>query len=90
MVNSLLESEEEGLIRGYCAELEQRGVSLSFADAWEQYRAFSYQTLMVGIVPLGLGSLTERDATVRTFTERSARAVERLGFRDWVEGLPRG
>lgn len=87
---ALLESEEEGLIRGYCAELEQRGVSLSFADAWEQYRAFSYQTLMVGIVPLGLGSLTERDATVRTFTERSARAVERLGFRDWVEGLPRG
>lgn len=86
----LLESEEQGLIRGYCEELARRGVSLSFTDAWEQYRAFTYQTLMVGIVPLGLGSLTERDATVRTITERSARAVERLGFRDWVEGLPRG
>lgn len=84
----LLESEEEGLIRGYCEELQRRGVELSFSEAWEQYRAFTYQTLMVGIVPLGLGSLTERDATVRTITARSARAVERLGFRDWVEQLP--
>jgi len=92
MINSmepdLLEMNEQELIRGYCAELARRGVPLSFEEAWEQYRAFSFQTLMVGIVPLGLSSLTERSETVRTVTRRGAAAVERLAFRDWVEGLP--
>ena len=91
LINSLetdvLEANETELIGGYCDELAQRGVSLSRRDAFEQYRAFSFQTLMVGVVPLGLGSLTERDATVRTITRRSAAAVERLGFREWLEVL---
>lgn len=91
LINSLepdvLEANEDTLIRGYCEALAEYGVALSFDDAFEQYRAFSYQTLMVGVVPLGLSSLTERSETVLTVTRRSAAAVERLGFRDWVEGL---
>ncbi len=92
MINSMepevLEKSEHELIRGYCAELGKYGVALSFDEAWEQYRAFSYQTLMVGIVPLGLSALTERSETVLTVTRRGAAAVERLGFREWVEELP--
>jgi hypothetical protein len=91
LINSLerevLEANETELIGGYCDELAQRGVSLSRGEAFEQYRAFSFQTLMVGVVPLGLGSLTERDSTVRAITRRSAAAVERLGFREWMEDL---
>ena len=60
---------------------------LSFDEAFEQYRAFSYQTLMVGVVPLGLSSLTERSETVLAVTKRGAAAVERLGLREWIEGL---
>ena len=92
LINSLepdlLEASEDDLIRFYCDQLAENGVELSLAEAHEQYRAFTYQTLMVGVVPLGLGSLTERDATVQTIAARSARAVERLGFREWVEALP--
>lgn len=91
LINSLdpeiLEENEEPLIRGYCAELAKHGVELSFEDAYEQFRAFSYQSLMVGIVPLGLAALTERNDTVLALTRRAAIATERLGFRDWVEGL---
>ncbi|MEE2662545.1 MAG: phosphotransferase [Myxococcota bacterium] len=91
LINSLetdvLEANETELIGGYCDELASRGVALSRRDAFDQYRAFSFQTLMVGVVPLGLGSLTERDATVRAITRRSAAAVERLGFREWLEAL---
>ena len=75
------------MIRGYCAELATHGVTLSFEDAYEQFRAFSYQSLMVGVVPLGLAALTERDETVLALTRRAAIATERLGFRDWVESL---
>ena len=91
LINSLephvLEENEAELIGGYCDELAQHGVSLSKPGAFEQYRAFSFQTLMVGVVPLGLGNLTERDTTVRAITRRSAAAVERLGFRDWMQSL---
>ena len=91
MINSMepdvLAANDEALIRGYCDRLAQHGLELPFDEAWEQYRAFSFQTLMVGVVPLGLSSLTERSETVLTVTRRSAAAVERLGFREWLEGL---
>jgi aminoglycoside phosphotransferase (APT) family kinase protein len=91
LINSMdpdrLATHEESLLRGYCAALAEHGVTLPYEQAFEQYRAFSYQTLMVGIVPLGLGALTERDETVLAVTRRSTQAVERLGFRDWVEHL---
>ena len=91
LINSLdseiLAENEDALIRGYCAELARHGVTLSFDEAFEQYRAFSYQTLMVGVVPLGLSSLTERSETVLAVTKRGAAAVERLGLREWIEGL---
>lgn len=91
LINSLepdvLEANEDALIRGYCEALAEHGVALSLDEAWTQYRAFSYQTLMVGVVPLGLGALTERSETVLAVTRRSAAAVERLGFREWLEGL---
>jgi hypothetical protein len=91
MINSLepdvLAANDERLIRGYCEQLKRYGTTLSFDEAWEQYRAFSFQTLMVGIVPLGLSPLTERSETVLAVTRRGAAAVERLGFREWLEGL---
>lgn len=91
LINSLdpevLEENEQALIRGYCAALAEHGVTLTFEDAFEQYRMFTYQTLMVGIVPLGFGGLTERDETVLAITRRSTQAFERLGFRDWLDGL---
>lgn len=91
LINSLepdvLAENEAALIQVYCDALAQQGVTLGRSEAFEQYRAFSFQTLMVGVVPLGLGNLTERDETVRAITRRSAIAVERLGFRDWLDGL---
>ena len=91
LINSMepevLAENEETLIHGYCEALASHGIDLPFEDAFEQYRAFSYQTLMVGVVPLGLAGLTERNETVLAVTRRSTAAVERLGFREWVEQL---
>jgi hypothetical protein len=91
LINSLtptiLERHESDLIDHYVAELARRGVALAGTDAREQYRALSFQTLMVGVVSLGLGSLTERESTVRIVLERGAAAVSRLGFGDWLRSL---
>lgn len=83
----LLAEHEARLIGLYCSALAGRGITLKLEDALAQYRSFSFQTLVVGVVPLGLGNLTERNETVRAITERSTAAIERLGFREWLEAL---
>jgi len=91
LINSLdpelLAAHEGELIDYYVAALAERGVVLDPEEAREQYRAFSFQTLMVAVTSIGLGSLTERDATLRTLLRRSIAAIERLDFGNWLAGL---
>ncbi len=91
LINSLepeiLARCEGELIDHYVDVLAESGITLCPEDAREQYRAFSFQTLMVAVVSIGLGSLTERDETIRTILERSVAAIDRLGFGEWLEAL---
>ena len=91
LINSLapeiLEVHENDLIDDYIGALAEYGVTLGREGAFEQYRAYSFQTLMVAVVSIGLGSLTERDETVRTILERSVAAIDRLDFGEWLEAL---
>jgi hypothetical protein len=91
LINSLepelLADHEDELIAYYLAELGRHGIELDAADARAQYRALSFQTLMVAVVSIGLGSLTERNETVRTVLRRSVAAIDRLGFADWLARL---
>lgn len=83
----LLAAHEDELIDCYIAALAEHGVALDPEDARTQYRAFSFQTLMVAVTSIGLGSLTEREATLRTVLRRSVAAIERLDFGSWLAGL---
>ena len=83
----LLAAHEEALIDHYLAELAGRGVVLDPEEARTEYRAFSFQTLMVGVVSLGLGGLSEREETVRTVLRREVAAIERLRFGEWLDRL---
>ncbi len=78
---------EGALVDGYAAALARDGVVLDREDVLQQYRALSFQTLVVAMVSLGLGSLTEREETVRTVLRRSVAAIERLAFADWLDAL---
>lgn len=78
---------EGALVDGYVAALARDGVVLDRERVLQQYRALSFQTLVVAMVSLGLGSLTEREETVRTVLRRSVAAIERLAFADWLDAL---
>ena len=78
---------ERTLVDDYVAALARHGVTLESERALEQYRVLSFQTLVVAMVSLGLGSLTEREDTVRTVLRRSVAAIERLGFADRLDAL---
>ena len=92
LINSLapdvLAQHESSLIDHYAAELGRHGIALDPERAREDYRALSFQTLLTAAVSYGLGGLVEREAVVRTVLERSAAAVERLRFAEWLDGLP--
>ena len=66
-------------------EGSRSGIELGAADALDRYRVYAFQTLMVAVVSLGLGSLTERDETVRAILARSVAAIDRLGFGEWLD-----
>ena len=91
LINSLepdvLAGHEDALIEFYVEELARHGVNLDPVDAREQYRALSFQTLMVAVTSIGLGSLTERDETVRALLRRSVAAIDRLGFGEWLDSV---
>ena len=78
---------EDALIADYLAALARHAVRLDAGVARAQYRALSFQTLVVAVVSLGLGSMIEREETVRTVLRRSVAAIERLGFGEWLTGL---
>ena len=78
---------ERALVDDYVAELARHGVALDRDRAWAQYRTLSFQTLVVALVSLGLGSLTEREETVHTVLRRSVAAIDRLAFDDVLARL---
>jgi len=90
LINSLapdvLARHESSLIDHYVAELASRGIALDPERARADYRAFSFQTLLTAAVSYA-GGLIEREAVVKTVLERSAAAVERLRFAEWLEAL---
>ncbi len=82
----VLAANEQALVRYYSEQLIRHGVSTSFEEVWDQYRGFSFQTLMTIVVSLGLGSLTEGDALMEEITRRAVAACERVDFHGWLEG----
>ena len=91
LVNSmqpeLLAKHEPALVEHYAEEVTRLGAPKSSDQAWDGYRAFSFQTLMTAVVSLGLGSFTDSDAVMRTMLERSVAATRRVDFAGWLDAL---
>jgi hypothetical protein len=90
LINSMrperLAEHERELIAGYCEDRTRLGAPLAADEAWEQYRGFSFQTLMTAVVSRGLGSFTDSDAVIQVMLERAVTATRRLGFGAWLDG----
>ena len=84
MEEELLAENEHALIAHYVAELRRRGVVLSEATAWADYRALSFQTLMTSVVSIGLGTMTDMDEVLRVLLGRSVAAIRPTNFAAWL------
>jgi hypothetical protein len=81
----LLVAHEEELVRHYVSALEALGVALPFEEAWEQYRALSFQTWMTIIVSLGSSTMIDMDTVMLEILARCNAAIRRLRFAEWLE-----
>lgn len=84
-----LATHESELVDHYLDEMARRGVELDPDGTRDEYRAFSFQALMVGVVAVGLGGFTERESTVHTMLRREVASIERLDFAGWLATLGR-
>jgi thiamine kinase-like enzyme len=94
LINSMPEERlaelEHELVAFYADEVTRSGAPLAADEAWDQYRGFSFQTLMTAVVSLGLGSFTDSDAVIRIMLERAVAAIRRLQFSAWLDALLEG
>lgn len=91
LINSMeqyvLAANEQALIAHYLAELGRHGMTLGREEAWAQYRAYAFQTLMTSVVSLGLGTMTDMDEVLEVILARSVAAIRRTDFAGWLEAL---
>ena len=91
LINSMKEdalaANERALIAHYVAELRRHSVALSEEEAWAQYRAYAFQTLMTSVVSLGLGTMTDMDEVLEVILARSVAAIRRTDFAGWLNSL---
>ena len=87
MPETLLAEHEHTLIEHYVAELARNGVELSVDDAFAQYRAHAFQTLMTSVVSIGLSTMTDMDDVLTVLLRRSVAAIQRTEFADWLADI---
>ncbi len=84
----VLSAEERELLGYYCQRLQIYGVELGPEEAWQQYRGFTYHTLMTIVVSIGFGAMNEQqDALMAEILKRAVAAVERADYRGWLNEL---
>jgi len=87
MQEDVLAANERMLVSHYLAELARHGVMLGEDEAWAQYRAYAFQTLMTSVVSLGLGTMTDMDEVLEVILARSVAAIRRTDFAGWLDSL---
>ncbi|WP_101757645.1 phosphotransferase [Oceanicoccus sp. KOV_DT_Chl] len=89
LINSLpidvLASHEQELIAYYVERRAHYGSAIDLKQSRQQYRSFSFHTLMTIIVSIGFGAMNaEQNALMEEILKRAVAAIERLDYSDWL------
>ncbi|MEM9256383.1 MAG: phosphotransferase [Pseudomonadota bacterium] len=92
LINSLpadfLADNEQELVSYYVSRCSHYGVAVDFEETWEQYRGFTFHTLMTIVVSIGFGALNEeQDQLMAEILRRAIAAIGRVDYHDWLDDL---
>jgi len=80
-----LAAHERDLVAYYVQRRAHYGAAIDADTAWEEYRSFSFQTLMTIVVSIGFGALnTEQDELMAEVLRRNVATVQRVDFEGWL------
>lgn len=82
---------ERELVDYYVERRAHHGAAVDAARTWQDYRGFSYHTLMTIVVSIGFGALNEdQDQLMGEILKRAVAAVRRLDYAGWLRDILSG
>jgi hypothetical protein len=81
----ILAAHEQQLVNYYVERRGHHGTSIDPVKTWEEYRSFTFHTLMTIVVSIGFGALNEeQDMLMAEILRRSVAAVQRVDYAGWL------
>ena len=81
-----LAAHERALVDYYVKRRAHYGTAIDADETWQEYRSFTFHTLMTIIVSIGFGALNEeQDALMAEILRRSVAAIQRVDYAGWLE-----
>jgi hypothetical protein len=91
MPADLLAANERELVDYYVERRAHYGTPVDGEQIWQEYRSFTYHTLMTIVVSIGFGALNEeQDALMEEILKRSVAAVKRVDYAGWLDEFLQG
>ena len=80
-----LAAHEQDLVNYYVARRAHYGTPIDAQETWQEYRSFTFHTLMTIVVSIGFGALNEeQDTLMAEILRRSVAAVQRVDYAGWL------
>jgi hypothetical protein len=88
--NVLAEHEQE-FVEYYVQRRGYHGQAIELEQTWQDYRSFTFHTLMTIVVSIGFGALNEeQDALMVEILQRAVAAVQRVDYAGWLNSYLEG
>lgn len=85
-----LAAHEQELIAYYVERRAHHGEPIDFAQTWQEYRSFTFHTLMTIVVSIGFGALNaDQDRLMAEVLRRAVAAVQRVDYAGWLDDFLR-
>jgi len=80
-----LAAHERALVAYYVERRAHHGTAIDLEQTWQEYRSFTFHTLMTIVVSIGFGALNaEQDVLMGEILRRSVAVVERVDYAGWL------
>ncbi|MGI9288377.1 MAG: phosphotransferase [Pseudomonadales bacterium] len=87
----ILAAHEQDLVRYYVDRRGHHGTAIELDRTWQEYRSFTYHTLMTIVVSIGFGALNkEQNSLMEEILGRAVAAVQRVDYAGWLEDFLSG
>lgn len=81
-----LAAHEQDLVAYYVERRAHHGDAIDLDHTWQEYRSFTFHTLMTIVVSIGFGALNaEQDELMAEILRRSVAAVKRVDYAGWLD-----